>query len=285
MSLSPSYVEKLARLGVLKSTAIGAGVGALGGGLFGAAVPLPDDRNEPATLNDRWRSAKLWGGYGAGLGAAAGLYRGAGNAFRESAARKATERAAREAAEDARWAEEAKERARRWAEDFSSRWGSEDFGRGAAGTGGSARASEDPYDFYTRWRQKQKSRRAAGAAKVRPSGSFPDWMGEVKTKAEAKAKHRQMAMKVHPDVTGGDHTRMAEVNNQMDVLMNSELWDKLAFAAFADELTKMADLTGLVLSQLARSQVAPPVSKAIEDMEGSIAEKWRRFSTQDPLGY
>lgn len=60
--------------------------------------------------------------------------------------------------------------------------------------------------------------------------------------------------------------------------------DKPLFSSFSDEMVKIADLAGLVLSQLARREVVPPVTKAIGDVEESIAEKWRRFSTQD-LGY
>jgi len=58
-----------------------------------------------------------------------------------------------------------------------------------------------------------------------------------------------------------------------------KLPEKVKHAAFLDELTKIADLAGLVLSQLARREAAPPVTKALSDVEESIAEKWRRFST------
>jgi len=58
----------------------------------------------------------------------------------------------------------------------------------------------------------------------------------------------------------------------------------ISYAAFTDEMMKIADLAGLVLSQLARREVAPPVTKAVGDLEESIAEKWKRF-TAPPLGY
>lgn len=57
----------------------------------------------------------------------------------------------------------------------------------------------------------------------------------------------------------------------------------ILWSAFADELTKIADLTSIVLSQLARREAAPPVTKAIGDAEESVAEKWRRFSSQNLL--
>jgi hypothetical protein len=54
---------------------------------------------------------------------------------------------------------------------------------------------------------------------------------------------------------------------------------KAELDGFMDELTKIADLASMVLSQLARREVIPPVTEAVSNMEGSIADKWRRFGS------
>src|SRR3989304_10190981 len=49
------------------------------------------------------------------------------------------------------------------------------------------------------------------------------------------------------------------------------------YHAFADELTKISNFAGRVLGQLARREVAPPVTQAVGDLEEDINERWRRF--------
>jgi hypothetical protein len=58
----------------------------------------------------------------------------------------------------------------------------------------------------------------------------------------------------------------------------------VVYGAFADELTKISNLAGRVLGQLARREVLPPVSQAVGDVEEDINERWRRFSSSHLLG-
>ncbi len=58
-----------------------------------------------------------------------------------------------------------------------------------------------------------KSREAPRSAP--PKSSAPEWLRGVKTKAEAKAKHRAEAMKHHPD-RGGSEEKMKKLNSDWD---------------------------------------------------------------------
>ena len=57
----------------------------------------------------------------------------------------------------------------------------------------------------------------------------------------------------------------------------------ISYAAFADELLKIADVAGRVLGMLARREVIPPVSQAVANVEEDLNEKWKRFSNSDLL--
>lgn len=110
----------------------------------------------------------------------------------------------------------------------------------------------------------------------------PSWVGKATTKAEAKSAFRQEAMKHHPD-RGGSEEAMKNLNTEWDRFTQSPMYEKMA-AAFMDEFTKisnLANLGGLVASQLARSQVAPSVSEAVGNLEDDIARRWYEFSRQD----
>jgi hypothetical protein len=172
-----SRLKQLGQSHVLRHVAVGTGAGALGGGLFGFATPLPDDRNKPATLQDRLRTAKMWGATGALLGGLTGLHTGALKSFRN------------------------------------------------------------------------------------PAGRLRN-IAEEMARVDARM----------------DATRKALIRDLEPLMMKQA-------DAFLDELTKIADLASIVLSQIARQRVAPPVTKGISDVEEAIAEKWRRFSTPEDLGY
>lgn len=133
-------------------------------------------------------------------------------------------------------------------------------------------AGESNSRFWEEWS-------AAGRGAARP-GPKPSWVGDVTTKAEAKARYRQEAMKHHPD-RGGNEDIMKKVNAEWEAFTRSHAFNKLSMAAFVDELTKIADLAGLVLGQLARREVTPPVTQAISNLEDRMAERWRRFGAPD----
>jgi len=44
-----------------------------------------------------------------------------------------------------------------------------------------------------------------------------------------------------------------------------------------DELQKIADFAGLVLSQLARRQVTPPVTDYVAQLEDRAKERWQQI--------
>lgn len=54
----------------------------------------------------------------------------------------------------------------------------------------------------------------------------------------------------------------------------------ISYAAFTDELTKIADVVGRFLAQAARHEIMPVVNDAVGDTEEKINEKWRRFSNE-----
>lgn len=237
---------KEARLGPVVESALGGGLlGAAGGGLLGYAVPLAGApiQKDPSTQAHADRM------YSAKVMALGGGLTGGLLGFRHGVNRQM-------------WDD-----AFRYSDPFKGR---------------------DPFrdvnwdDVFSRaGRGRYRGGGAASPRRPRVSGP-PSWMGNVKTKAEAKAKYREAAIKNHPD-KGGSNEAMGAINSEWDNFKASPHFDKLAFAAFLDEMTKIADLAGLVLSQMARREVTPPVTQAIGDVEESIAEKWRRFSSQDLL--
>lgn len=114
----------------------------------------------------------------------------------------------------------------------------------------------------------------------------PSWIGKATTKAEAKSAFRQEAMKHHPD-RGGSEEAMKNLNMEWDRFTQSPMYEKMA-TAFLDELTKIANLAnlgGLVASQLARSQVVPPVTEAVSNLEDDIARRWYEFNHPDQPRY
>lgn len=60
-----------------------------------------------------------------------------------------------------------------------------------------------------------------------PKTTPPEWLKGVKTKAEAKAKHRAEALKHHPD-RGGSEEKMKKLNNDWDNF-KAHHFDKLSY--------------------------------------------------------
>ena len=83
-------------------------------------------------------------------------------------------------------------------------------------------------------------------------------------------------MRHHPDRPGGSEDSMKRVNAQWDVFKNSRDFEKLSMA-FLDELAKIAGREGLVLSQLARREIMPPVTQAITRIEAEAKERWQHL--------
>jgi len=239
--LDKGDIEKSAYLGpVGKGTVIGGGIGATLGAMAGYHSDVPVNRKKPTTGQRVGRAVTTGlslGLSGALLGHEIGLLV--------------------EIARGARYA-----------------------GRAGAGAGAGYRSS------YS------SSGAGAGAGFGFGSGGRlrPDWLKDVTTKADAKSKFRDMAMKTHPD-RGGDAEKFKVINNEWEAFKNSHLWEKLAHllgkekiaslspevvmkAAFLNELEKIASLEGLVLGQLLKQKVMPPVSSAVRDLEDQARARW-----------
>jgi hypothetical protein len=82
---------------------------------------------------------------------------------------------------------------------------------------------------------------ASSGGYARPASSAPsqtpDWLKGVTTKAEAKTRFRANARQHHPDL-GGDAEKFKKLNNEWEGFQST--FDKLAFAAFFDELMKIS---------------------------------------------
>lgn len=195
---------------------------------------------------------------------------------RESA-RKARESS--RAYEEARSAREANSRAYEHArsatddawDDIDDAW-DDIFGRARRGAG--TGRSQYSWDDWASGAERGRS-----APPPRSQASTPPWVGDVKTKAEAKAAFRREAMKHHPD-RGGSEEKMKAVNTAWDKFTQSRDFDKLAHLAFVDELVKIADVVSRFLAQAARHEIMPVVNDAIGDTEEKVNEKWRRFSNE-----
>lgn len=128
--------------------------------------------------------------------------------------------------------------------------------------------------FEEAWRAGRKYKSS------RPFSVVPPWIGKPATKNEAKKKFRSEAMKRHPD-KGGSEEAMKLLNYEWDTFKNSPRFEKLAAVtstAFLDELEKIASLEGLVLSQLIRRKVGPPVMSAVEELEDRTRKRWQSLT-------
>lgn len=74
----------------------------------------------------------------------------------------------------------------------------------------------------------------------RPHMKMFDLTGNEKTKAEAKKKFYNAAMKFHPDRPGGSHAKMQEVNEAWESIKNSTWFDKLAGENFTTGFSRTA---------------------------------------------
>lgn len=70
--------------------------------------------------------------------------------------------------------------------------------------------------------------------------NHPEWLKGVKTKAEAKAKYRDMAKQHHPD-RGGDTRKMQDINSEWDKFQKHPDFSKLShvLGSFFDELSSI----------------------------------------------
>jgi hypothetical protein len=117
----------------------------------------------------------------------------------------------------------------------------DEYAEAASYAGHKARAAEDyartVEDIADQWKRKYYAA-APGAAPPRSAATVkPDWLKNIKTKAEAKKAYRAAARKHHPDRPGGSKEKMQDINASW------EHWaDKFAsvhMGAFASELVSL----------------------------------------------
>lgn len=236
----PERVKKASMLGhVGKGVFIGGGIGGLvGGGLGYAAGPIDAPEGEDPTNDDRISSATQLGGLGAGLGALVGASWGLNRYVGHNLGKNMTRLRAATTPKSKPVAEAAKREGQKKKLKV--------IGGGASNT--------------------RQTHRNAEAAR--------QWLGDVRTKGEARAKF-------YEEIHGLPRDSLEARRKALEwrAFERSPEFDKLA-APFFDELTKIAGLAGLFVRQASRQEVMPPVTNAVEDIEDEMFERWRRFNSR-----
>lgn len=214
------------------------GRGAVVGGALGAGIGALTSRNPYSQKDGKWKKltkkehtakrvshvlggASLGAYGGAAIGEGLGtikrhvnFHKGQASHYREQA------RMHQEDASDFKWKyQRAKSDSDFWRSN-SEHWraGSRD------------RSSPPPGGSYS-------SRSAPPPSSAPPPVNKPDWLKDVKTRADAKKAYRATAKAHHPD-RGGDPNKMKEVNS--DWAKWKGHFKEAMFSAFADELEKIA---------------------------------------------
>ena len=171
-------LEKMASKEVVRGAVIGGGIGAAIGGLAGYASG--GEKKKP-TKKDR-REAALYSAISGGItGAFLGGAMGGVSTGRRDQRPFGGGRGAYGGRSQSDWEREFSEIFRRARERRRQRYGGGRYGGGQRQRRGGAQGSDRSVHFRQR------------------PGPKPDWMGDVKSKDEAKKKWRKVVMKVHPD--------------------------------------------------------------------------------------
>ena len=140
----------------------------------------------------------------------------------------------RRAETQAKWKSHQEKSDKDW-EDFKSRW--QDFGKEWADT---ERKSREARQNYQNQRGSSNAGGYAPPPKPPQNVRTPDWLKDVKTKADAKKKYREQAAKHHPD-RGGNTKDMQDINNAWEAFKRSSDFNKLGMRlpSFFQELLEI----------------------------------------------